>query len=366
LKFAGAIITLKLTLVYLSGNINLKGIRLDMTAPSQKPEKGSDLQYVFGPVPSRRLGQSLGIDTIPLKTCNWNCVYCQLGRSTPLIGQRSEYIPVTEILSQTRIALAAHSRDEIDWVTFVGSGEPTLHAGIGVLIQEVKKMTDIPVAVITNGSLLYLPTVRKELLEADAVLPSLDAGTPELYKKINRPHPGISYKEFLQGLINFRRETQGEFWLEVMLVRGVNDSEEELKAIADKIKDIQPTQVHISTPTRPPAEKWVKPPDEEAIMRAIAILGDAAVVTTPVSGVFDLNGGENIIEGIIGIITRHPMSEEQLINAIENSQDEVQTEIIHKLKESNRVQIIERFGKKFWCGMPSVYPETDKNTNHHQ
>jgi wyosine [tRNA(Phe)-imidazoG37] synthetase (radical SAM superfamily) len=331
-----------------------------MTALDQKPETGSAKQYVFGPVPSRRLGQSLGIDTIPLKTCNWNCVYCQLGRSTPLINQRSEYIPATKILSQTKIALAAHSRDEIDWITFVGSGEPTLHAGIGGLIQEVKKMTDIPVAVITNGSLLFSPTVRKELMEADAVLPSLDAGTPELYKKINRPHPEIPYETFIEGLIRFQREFQGEYWLEVMLVQGFNDTEEALKSIADKIIDIQPTKVHLSAPTRPPAEKWVKPPDEEAIMRAIAILGDAAVVTTPVSGVFDLDGGENIIEGIIGIITRHPMSEEQLLNAIEDSQDEVQTEIIHELKESNRVQIIERFGKKFWCGMPSVYPETDK------
>lgn len=135
------------------------------------------LKYVYGPVPSRRLGQSLGIDTIPLKTCNWNCVYCQLGRTQPLVNERKGYYPSEEILAEVREALEAHKPGEIDWVTFVGSGEPLLHARIGRLIQQVKGMTELPVAVITNGSLLYLLEVRQELVSADAVLPTLDAGT---------------------------------------------------------------------------------------------------------------------------------------------------------------------------------------------
>src|SRR3972149_1969672 len=138
------------------------------------------MKYVFGPVPSRRLGQSLGIDTIPLKTCNWNCVYCQLGRTVPLINERRNYVLPEAILAEVQVALAAHRPGEIDWITFVGWGEPTLHVSIGLLIRQVKALTDLPVAVITNGALLYLPDVRAELIAADAVPPTLDAGTPEL------------------------------------------------------------------------------------------------------------------------------------------------------------------------------------------
>jgi wyosine [tRNA(Phe)-imidazoG37] synthetase (radical SAM superfamily) len=138
------------------------------------------MKYVFGPVPSRRLGQSLGIDTIPLKTCNWNCVYCQLGRTRPLTNRRKDYFPVQEIISDVRQALSAHQPGEIDWVTFVGSGEPLLHTHMGHLVRQVNALTDLPIAVITNGSLLYLPEVRRELSAADAVLPTLDAGSADL------------------------------------------------------------------------------------------------------------------------------------------------------------------------------------------
>ncbi len=150
------------------------------------------MNCVFGPVPSRRLGRSLGIDPIPLKTCNWNCVYCQLGRSVPMINARREYVPRNVIVAQLDQALAAHAANDIDWITFVGSGEPTLHSGLGWLIRAAKSRTNRRVAVITNGALLYLPEVRRELSAADAVLPTLDAGTPELYHKINRPWPELA------------------------------------------------------------------------------------------------------------------------------------------------------------------------------
>nr|MBN1229190.1 radical SAM protein [Anaerolineae bacterium] len=198
------------------------------------------MNYVFGPVPSRRLGQSLGIDTIPLKTCNWNCVYCQLGRTQPLINERREYIPRKTILAQVRDALAAHRPGDIDWVTFVGSGEPTLHSGIGWLIQEVKAAGSLPVAVITNGSLLYLAEVRDALAAADAVMPSLDAGTVELYRRINRPHPEATFERLVDGLIAFRHQYGGKLWIEVMLVRGLNDTEPALQDIAAVLRRVNP------------------------------------------------------------------------------------------------------------------------------
>jgi len=159
------------------------------------------------------LGKSLGIDPVPLKTCNWNCVYCQLGRIRPLTNARCEYFLRQDILVEVQQALTAHRPGEIDWVTFVGSGEPTLHSGLGWLIRQVKSLTNLPVAVITNGALLCLPDVRAELTAANAVLPSLDAGSSRLYHKINRPWPKLSFQAYLQGLIAFRQEYTGQFWI---------------------------------------------------------------------------------------------------------------------------------------------------------
>ena len=168
------------------------------------------MNYVFGPVPSRRLGQSLGIDPIPHKTCNWNCVYCQLGRTQPLTNARLAYYPPEEILAEVKHALANLSPDEIDWITFVGSGEPILHSEMGFLIREVKAMTPLPVAIITNGSLLYLPEVRTDLSMADAVMPSLDVGNAQLYRKLNRPHGEVTFERLVDGLTAFRDEYQGK------------------------------------------------------------------------------------------------------------------------------------------------------------
>jgi wyosine [tRNA(Phe)-imidazoG37] synthetase (radical SAM superfamily) len=306
------------------------------------------MNYVFGPVPSRRLGQSLGIDTIPLKTCNWNCVYCQLGRSVPLTNERREYFPRSDILAEVETALSTHSPGEIDWVTFVGSGEPTLHSSIGWLIRQVKALTRLPVAVITNGSLLYLPEMREELSESEAVLPTLDAGNPYLYRKINRPHPEVSFERLVEGLTAFYREYHGQLWVEVMLVRGLNDTEEALREIAAILQTIHPDQVHINLPTRPPAELWVQPPDEEGLLRAQAILGEVALVVHPVEGDFDLSGYNDIVDAVVAVITRHPMSEEELTHALERwSPGQVQ-EALQTLHLSGRAQVVERYGKRFW------------------
>jgi wyosine [tRNA(Phe)-imidazoG37] synthetase (radical SAM superfamily) len=316
------------------------------------------MNYAFGPVPSRRLGQSLGIDTIPLKTCNWNCIYCQLGRSKPLQNERKVYVPPKEIISEVKTALTSHQPGEIDWITFVGSGEPTLHAGIDRLIKEVKEFTNIPVAVITNGSLLFEQSVRDALYQADAVLPSLDAGTPQLYKKINRPHPSVPFERYVNGLISFRQDYESQFWVEVMLINGLNDTQEALTDIAKILTDVQPDKIHIGMPTRPPVEAWVKPPDEEGIMRAIAILGEVAQVIHPQEGLFDLSGSENAVDAIIGIITRHPMSEDQLLSALTQFPPEERERIIESLLASKKTQRVERFGNKFWCAAPSVFPDS--------
>ncbi|MFZ5821996.1 MAG: radical SAM protein [Chloroflexota bacterium] len=315
------------------------------------------MNYVFGPVPSRRLGQSLGIDTIPLKTCNWNCVYCQLGRTVPLTNERREYIPREEILAEVEQALAAHHPDEIDWVTFVGSGEPTLHSGIGWLIRRVKARTEKPVAVITNGALLHVAGVREELSAADAVLPTLDAGDAALYRRINRPHPEVTFERLVDGLSEFRHEYRGKLWVEVMLVRGLNDSEETLRGIAAALEGIRPDEIHINLPTRPPVETWVAPPDEEGLLRAMSILGEVARVVHPAEGHFDLGGYANVVDAVIGIVTRHPMREDELRKALSRWSSADVDSTFQALEYSGRAQVVERYGCRFWSASPSHYPD---------
>jgi wyosine [tRNA(Phe)-imidazoG37] synthetase (radical SAM superfamily) len=319
------------------------------------------MNYVFGPVPSRRLGQSLGIDTIPLKTCNWNCVYCQLGRTVPLTNERREYVLDENILFEVEQALRSRARSEIDWVTFVGSGEPTLHIYLGEIIRRVKKLTALPVAVITNGSLLHLPEVRQELSVADAVLPTLDAGTAELYRKINRPHPDITFERLVDGLVAFRKEYQGKLWVEVMLVRGLNDTSEALEDISKVLQRVMPDAVHINLPTRPPCETWVQLPDEEGLMRAMSILGKIAEVVHPAEGNFDLSGYENVVAAIIGIITRHPMRQDELERTLTRWSSGQVSEALADLEASGRAQIVVRNDTRFWSAAPAHYPNDNQS-----
>ena len=319
------------------------------------------MKYVFGPVPSRRLGKSLGIDPIPLKTCNWNCVYCQLGRTRPLTNVQREYIPRQDILNDVREALATHLPGEIDWITFVGSGEPTLHSGLGWLIRKVKSLSNLPVAVITNGTLLYQPELRADLSPTDAVLPSLDAGNACLYRKINRPWPKLTFDLLQEGMIAFRREYTGQLWVEVMLVKDLNDTVESLQEIAVALKQIRPDQVHLLLPTRPPAESWVQPSDESGVQRALAILGAVANVIMPASDsdikITSVADGDNLEQVILGIVTRHPMHEKELFNVLNTWSNEDVYLTLEKLLTASKVQVIKRHGQSFWSAADSYYEE---------
>jgi wyosine [tRNA(Phe)-imidazoG37] synthetase (radical SAM superfamily) len=279
----------------------------------------------------------------------------------PLTNERQEYFPRKEILAEVNDSLAAHQDGDIDWVTFVGSGEPTLHTGIGWLIREVKKLSELPVAVITNGALLYLPEVRQELLAADAVLPSLDAGKTWLYRKINRPHPEISFERLLNGLVAFRNEYSGKLLVETMLVHGLNDSEIALNDIRSVLQKIHPDEVHINLPTRPPVETWVQPPDEEGLLRAVAILGEIARVVHPIEGTFDLSGCGSLVDAVIGIITRHPMREEDVISTLECYSQADISETLAQLHSSGKAKVVERYGTRFWSAATSHFPDDKKS-----
>lgn len=309
---------------------------------------------VFGPIPSRRLGRSLGVDPIPLKTCNWNCVYCQLGRTHKLINERAEYVPTEEILSAVRTALE-ENKGGIDTVTFVGSGEPTLHSKLGEMVRRVKEMTEIRVAVITNGSLLYLPEVREELMAADIVMPTLDAAEETLYRKLNRPHPKLTLPTLINGIKSFRKEFGGLVWLEVMLVSGMNDTEEALRALANVLQEIDPHEIHLHYPSRPPAEGWIEPYDPEGTMRALAILGDKAKFLTPLPKELEPKLAGDPLEVIPSLVQRHPLMEADFCRLMETRPAEEVKGALRQLSQEGKIRSIERFGKQFWTGIGPSY-----------
>ena len=313
-------------------------------------------RYVFGPVFSRRLGQSLGIDPLPPKTCNWNCVYCQLGRTAPLQSRRAALVPPRDVIKEVADALSRLEEGAVDWVTFVGSGETLLHLDLGWMLRATKDLTDLPVAVITNGSLLSDPEVRTELVPADAVLPSLDAGTPELFRKINRPHPGIPFRDHLSGLEAFRQEYRGRLLLEVMLIHGLNDTQEALSDLATAIQRVRPDAIHLSSPHRPPAEPWVRASGEEGFMRAISVLGSAATVLHPAEGVLFLSNSESAMETLLGILARHPMSEAQMRRALVRWAPSQASAFLDSLEGSPRVKKTTRHGETFWVSREAVFP----------
>lgn len=235
------------------------------------------MKYLFGPVPSRRLGLSLGVDLIPPKTCPFDCIYCEVGPTTVKTRERREYIPAAAILSELEDYFRG-AGPVPDYVTLAGSGEPTLNRGMGRIIARLKEITAAPVAVLTNGALLNDPEVRLELRQADVILPSLDTVTPELFQSINRPVAGLTVAALIAGLIALRAEYTGQIWLEVLLLRRLNDSPEELTKLKDTLELIQPDKVHLNTAVRPVVEEYAIPLSNAELEQVAVFLGDSAEV----------------------------------------------------------------------------------------
>jgi len=206
--------------------------------------------YLFGPVPSRRLGMTLGVDLVPKKVCSLNCIYCEVGRTTRLTTERKEYVLYAKVIEE--LSHYFRSNPDPDYITFSGSGEPTLNIRIGDVLDFIKeKKPGIPVAVLTNGTLFSDSRVRSELLKADVVLPSLDAATESSFRKINKPVANLQVEEYIQGLIDFRKEYPGKIWLEVLIIPGYNDSKENLTALKKAFKKIKPDSIQLNTLDRP-------------------------------------------------------------------------------------------------------------------
>ena len=312
-------------------------------------EKSSELMKVYGPVPSRRLGQSLGINNIPPKICTYSCVYCQLGRTIDLQCERRRFYDPEVIFKDTeRQIRKARDRDErVDYLTIVPDGEPTLDVNLGREIGLLKSL-GIKIAVIENASLLWREEVRNELGEADWVSLKVDAVTEETWRRVNRPHGALKHDTVLEGMKDFADTFKGELATETMMIQGLNDSVEEVEKISDFLAELRPSKAYIAIPTRPPAEEWVRPADEQALNRAYQIFDGKLEHVEHLIGyegnAFAFTG--NVEEDLLSITSVHPMREEGVAELLSKAGSD--WSIIEKLLGERRLIELEYRGNKFY------------------
>jgi len=284
-------------------------------------------KYLFGPVPSRRLGLSLGVDIIPLKTCTQNCIYCQLGVTGVLTLERKPYVPIEAVLSELKERVTAGLR--ADYITLSGSGEPTLNSEMGRLIDGIKEITTIPVAVLTNGTLLTDPAVRADCAKADVVLPSLDAGDEATFKKINCPHKDINFFAFVEGLCKFRAEYSGQIWLEVFFCEGINTTDEEIEKMRAIIERIRPDKVQLNTVVRPVADKSVVCVESAGLEAIAERLGTDTEVIADFSGIAGAPSLEANTEDVLQMLRRRPCSLDDICNGLSIHRNEALKYLAH-------------------------------------
>lgn len=315
-------------------------------------DRDRKMRYIFGPVPSRRLGISLGVDLVPFKTCTFNCIYCQLGRTTNQTLKRKEYVKVQDILKELKKELANWRTDKlakqkINYITLSGSGEPTLNVKIGKIIARVKKMTSIPVAVLTNGSLLYRKGVRDSLKKADLVIPSLDAATAKTFKKINRPIKTLKVEKIIKGLVDFKKEYRGKIWLEIMLVKGVNDKKKETEKLKRAIAKIKPDRVQLNTVARPPCEKFAKALNSKELKRIKNLLGPPTGVIIDFERRILPSETKDLKKGIITMLKRRPATVKELADGLGLHRNEV-LKYLALLEKEREIKSLSYKGKRYY------------------
>jgi len=298
---------------------------------------------IFGPVPSRRLGRSLGVDLVPFKTCSYDCIYCQLGPTTCKTVERKEWVPLDKVLDGLEPKLSTHP----DYITLSGSGEPTLYSRTGELIERIKAMTEVPVAVLTNGSLLWQEEVRDQIAGADLVVPSLDAGEEEAFHFINRPHEEITFARMLEGLIAFRREFRGEYWLEILVLDPHTSSDAGFAKLIECVGRIQPNRVQLNTVTRPPAEDYAVGVSGQRLSELASRLDPPGEVVADFRGVHkqvDFVAGR---EEILDLLRRRPCSLDDIAEGLGMHRNEV-VKYVEELSAADQIENMQTAGKIYY------------------
>lgn len=305
----------------------------------------NNIVHVYGPVPSRRLGFSLGVDILPFKTCSLNCIYCQLGPSLKTTSERNKYFDPEIILTQ--IKKANSSNQQIDYVTFSGSGEPTLNASIGELILDIKRTVKIPVAVLTNSTLMFRKSVREALIPADLLVPSLDAATQQVFERVNKPDSSLKVEDIIEGLIKFRQEFEGTIWLEILFVKGVNDSKSHLKKLKEAITRIKPDRIHLNTVVRPPAEHSALPLNREELEKIKGIFGENCEIVVEFANKTQNPLSENLDQRILSMVKRRPMTLHDISTTLGTHQNEI-LKYMDSLLKKNKIKGIVHKGQKYY------------------
>lgn len=305
--------------------------------------------YVYGPVPSRRLGRSLGVDLVPFKTCSYDCTYCQLGRTTNKTVEPDEYVPADRVLDELGEKLKRGPRP--DFIGLAGSGEPTLHARMGEVIAGVKALTDVPVAVLTNGSLLWRPEVRASLAGADLVMPSLDAGSPATFTRVNRPHDDLSFERVVDGLLTFSHGFRRAVWLEVLLLGGMTDHWEEVARIAGIANRMRIDRVQLNTVSRPPAGRSARAAARDHLERLGSLFSASCeVIAETRPGGTARPSGDNAGERILALLDRRPCTVEGIAAGLELRPNEV-LKRLDELLEAGLVRTRRKDGSIFYEGI---------------
>jgi wyosine [tRNA(Phe)-imidazoG37] synthetase (radical SAM superfamily) len=301
--------------------------------------------FVYGPVPSRRLGRSLGVDLVPYKVCSYDCIYCQLGRTKEKTIERKPYIPAAEILDQLRQKL--QEGVSADFITVAGSGEPTLNSEIGPLVHDIKKETKIPVAVLTNGSLLSDRQVREAIMEADVALPSLDAYDQPGFEAVNRPHPEISFDTMVEGLMAFRKAYPGEIWLEVFILEGINATEADAVQFKRWIEKVNPQKIHVNTAVRPSAEAFARQVAPEEMARFCKVLGRQAEVIAPFKTVQGHERLAHVEEDLLNLLARRPCTLDDISSGLRVHRNEI-LKYIEPLIKARRIGTVKKGSQVYY------------------
>lgn len=316
--------------------------------------------HIYGPVPSRRLGFSLGVDILPYKTCTLDCIYCQLGPTPKKTVQRGEHFSTDRVLIQISKALSSGQR--IDYITFSGSGEPALNATLGKLIREIKKITAVPVAVLTNSTLLTETRVRKALQPADLVVPSLDAAAQEEFIEVNRPHVSLEIEDIIGGLKKFRKEFKGQIWLEIMLVKGKNDSPEHIKKLMAAAEEVQPDRIQLNTVIRPPAEEFARALSSKELEKIKKTFGKKCEIIADFSSRDQLPQRKNLKDRILSIIQRRPVTLLDISTSLGKHHDEI-LKYLNSLTEEGLIKSVTHKDNTYYEPMT---PKTSNRREKHE
>jgi wyosine [tRNA(Phe)-imidazoG37] synthetase (radical SAM superfamily) len=302
-------------------------------------------KYVFGPVPSRRLGRSLGVDLIPFKYCSYNCVYCQLGRTPQHAIDRQEYVPMDTLVEQIKDALASGPKP--DYITLAGSGEPTLYSRIGELIDRIHAMTDVPVDIITNGSTLWMDEVFNAVVKAELIIPTLTASDATTFEKINRPSVEVTFDRLIAGLDHLAKVCPQKVWLEVFIVNNINDDPRQVQQIAELTNRFKYARVQLNTAVRPPAEHEVEPVSKQKLEELAKLFTPEAEIIAEFPKSKSVGQTYVSSETILEMIIRHPCTLDDIVNGLGADRNQAAGAIEQLLKE-NKILSEKRQDKDYY------------------